>query len=169
VPSLTLGDWSITGSNTALHAWLSSAFLSLRQAVIASALGMSALQSLSTSGVHAMRCSNVPCEKEGTGEAIAGSNASDTHRTKAIGRSIRLFCISLLIGYLDAWLKPIAGIVIMADSNTPLPKFALVAKRLSLELSIPLQSFHFVRAHTNHQATTSFSKPREQHHANVSC
>jgi hypothetical protein len=68
----------IPASNAVLQASLSSAFFSLRQIVISSALGMNALQSLSTSGVHAKRCSSVPCEKEGTGEAIAASKASDT-------------------------------------------------------------------------------------------
>jgi hypothetical protein len=61
--------------------------LFLRQVVISSALGMNALQSLNTSGVHAERCSAVPCEREGAGEAIAHSKASDTHdRAKGIGR-----------------------------------------------------------------------------------
>jgi hypothetical protein len=58
-----------------LHASLSSAFVCLRQAVISSALGMNALQSRNTSGVHAKRCSGVPCEKEG--ESVAQSKASD--------------------------------------------------------------------------------------------
>ena len=74
----------IPASNAVLQASLSSAFFSLRQMVISSALGMNALQSLKTSGVHAKRCSSVPCEKEGAGQAIADSNASDTrHFSKA--------------------------------------------------------------------------------------
>jgi hypothetical protein len=49
---------------------------------------MNALQSLSASGVHARRCSRVPCEKERAGEAVADSKASDTyHRAQGIGRS----------------------------------------------------------------------------------
>jgi hypothetical protein len=79
VPSLALGSCVIAASNTVLHASLISAFFSLRQTVISSALGMNALQSLSTSGVHAKRCSSVPCEREGTGETVAGNKASGTH------------------------------------------------------------------------------------------
>ena len=79
VLSLTLGSCFIPASSAVLHASLSSAFFSLRQIVISSALGMNALQSLSTSGVHAKRCSGVPCEKEGEGEVVAHSRASDTH------------------------------------------------------------------------------------------
>src|SRR6266481_5243871 len=78
-PSLTPGSWFIPASNAVLHASLSSALLSLRQVVISSALGMNALQSLSASGVHAKRCSSVPCEKEGVGEAVAASKVSDAH------------------------------------------------------------------------------------------
>jgi hypothetical protein len=54
---------------------------------------MNALQILSTSGVHAKRCSSVPCEKEGAGDAVADSKASDTHHcVKGISRSsIHLF------------------------------------------------------------------------------
>jgi hypothetical protein len=48
---------------------------------------MNALQSLSTSGVHAKRCASVPCEKEGAGETVADSKANDTHCAKGIGRS----------------------------------------------------------------------------------
>ena len=82
----------IPASNAILHASLSSAFLSLRQIVISSALGMNALQSLSTSGVHAKRCSSVPCEKEGTGEAVAASKASDTRNcVEGASRSIIRF------------------------------------------------------------------------------
>ena len=66
VPSLTLGSCLVPASTS-----LSSAFFSLRQGVISSALGMNALQSLSTSGVHARRCSSVPCAKQGAGEAVA--------------------------------------------------------------------------------------------------
>jgi hypothetical protein len=65
---------------------------------MSSALGMNALQSLSTWGVHAKRCSGVPCEKEGVGETVADSKASDTHHcAKEIGRSIQLFWLSMFI------------------------------------------------------------------------
>ena len=80
VPSLTPGSWVVAASNAVLHASLSSAFFSLRQVVISSALGINALQSLNTSGVHAIRCSRVPCEKEGVGEIVANSKASRMHR-----------------------------------------------------------------------------------------
>ena len=91
--SPALGGCLIPASNAVLQASLSSAFFSLRQIVISSALGMNALQSLSTSGVHAKRCSSVPCEKEGAGDAVADSKASDTHHcVKGISRSsIHLF------------------------------------------------------------------------------
>jgi hypothetical protein len=98
LPSLTLGICVISAGIAFLHASLSSAFLSLRQVVISSALGMNALQSRNASGVHAMRWTRVPCEKEGVGETVADSKASDTHdRAKDIGRSIRLFWFSMFI------------------------------------------------------------------------
>jgi hypothetical protein len=88
MPSLTLGTCVISAWIAFLHASLSSAFLSLRQVFISSVLGMNALQSLNASGVHARRCSRVPCEKESAGEAVADSKANDTHNcTKAIGRN----------------------------------------------------------------------------------
>ena len=88
----------IPASNAVLHASLSSAFLSLRQVVISSGLGMNALQSLSASGVQAIRCASVPCENEGAGETVADSKASDTHhRAKDIDRSIRLFWLFMFI------------------------------------------------------------------------
>jgi hypothetical protein len=60
---------------------------------------MNALQSLSTSGVHAKRCSNVPCEKEGEGKAVADSKASTTRQcVKGVSRSsIHLFRLSMFI------------------------------------------------------------------------
>jgi len=99
LPSLTLGICVISAGIAFLHASLSSAFLSLRQVVISSALGMNALQSLSASGVHAKRCSGVPCEKEGVDKTVADSKASDTHhRTEDVSRSIiRLFWFSTFI------------------------------------------------------------------------
>jgi len=45
-----------------------------------------------------MRCASVPCEKEGAGETVADSKASDTHhRAKGIGRGIQLFWLSMFI------------------------------------------------------------------------
>jgi hypothetical protein len=89
VLSFALGGCLVPASTTVLQASLSSAFFSLRQIVMSSALGMNALQSLSTSGVHARRCSSVPCEKEGDGEVVADSRASDTHHcAEDVGRSI---------------------------------------------------------------------------------
>ena len=99
LPSLTLGICVISAWIAFPHASLSSAFLSLRKVVISSVLGMNALQSLSTSGVHAKRCSGVPCEKEGAGEAVAHCKASDMpDRAKGIGRSsVYLFWLSVFI------------------------------------------------------------------------
>jgi hypothetical protein len=60
---------------------------------------MYALQSLSTSGVHARRCSSVPCEKEGVNETVANIKASDArHCVKGdIRSSIDLFRLSAFI------------------------------------------------------------------------
>jgi hypothetical protein len=98
-PSSTAGSWFIPASNADLQASLSSAVLSLRQIVISSTFGMNALQSLSTSGVHARRCSSVPCEKQGAGKTVADSKTSDTrHCAKDVSRSsIRLFRHSTFI------------------------------------------------------------------------
>jgi hypothetical protein len=105
------------------------------------ALGMNALQSLRTWGVHATRCSGVPCAKEGTGETVADSKASDRHnRAKGIGRSIQLFWFSTFIIGLASIIEADSDIVIMADRSTLVPEFALVAKRQPLELSTPLQA-----------------------------
>jgi hypothetical protein len=83
---------------------------------------MNALQSLSTWGVHAKRCSGVPCEKEGTGETVADSKASDTHnRAKGIGRSIRLFWFSIFIIGLASIIEADTDIVIIADRSTLVP------------------------------------------------
>ena len=75
---LSLGGCFGPAASAALQASLRTAFFSLRQIVISSALGMKALQSLSTSGVHAMRCSGVPCEGK-AGVATADSNAINIH------------------------------------------------------------------------------------------
>jgi hypothetical protein len=92
---------------------------------------MNALQSLSTSGVHAKRCSGVPCENEGAGEAVADSRASDTHhRAKGISRSmIHLFWLSTFIRRPAIRNRKSILDIIMADTNTLLPEPVLVAKR----------------------------------------
>jgi hypothetical protein len=87
--SLAPGSWVIVASNAVLHASLSSAFFFLRQDVISSALGINALQSLSTSGVHAMRCSSVPCENEWAGDTVADSRVNKMlHDAERANRSI---------------------------------------------------------------------------------
>jgi hypothetical protein len=143
-----LGSCFIPASNAVLHASLSSAFLTLRQVVISSALGINALQSLNTSGVHAMRCASVPCEKEGAGEAVANSKASDTHhRVRDISRSgIQLFWLSMFIIGSHPQSRAIRDIVIMADGITRLLELALGAKRRPLELSTSLQCFRCPKA-----------------------
>jgi hypothetical protein len=73
-------------SSAALQPPLRTAFFSLRQFVISSALGMNALQSLNTSGVHARRCSGVPC-KERVGVTVVHRNATDTHNRDGINRN----------------------------------------------------------------------------------
>jgi hypothetical protein len=100
VPLLALGSCVFPAPTEVLHASLSSAFFSLRQVVISSASGMNALQSLNTSGVHAARCSAVPCAKDGAGETVAGNKATHTyHRAKRIDRnSVILFWLSMFIG-----------------------------------------------------------------------
>jgi hypothetical protein len=55
VLSPALGGCSNPASSAALQASARLAYFSLRQVVISSALGMNALQSLNTSGVHAKR------------------------------------------------------------------------------------------------------------------
>jgi hypothetical protein len=58
---------------------------------------MNALQSLYTSGVHARRCASVPW-KEGEGETVVESKATDTHhRAKGIGRSLQSFWLFVFI------------------------------------------------------------------------
>ena len=132
---------------------------------MSSALGMNALQSLSTWGVHATRCSGVPCAKEGTGETVADSKASDTHnRAKGIGRNIRLFWFSMFIIGLASIIEADSDIVIMADRSTLVPEFALVAKRQPLELSIPAAVLVSPPAsiRTDHQIIARRSKRSEQ-------
>ena len=98
VPSLPPGSWFSAASNAVLHASLRSAFLSLRQVVIASGSGMNALQSLNASGMHAVRGASVPCEKEGVGETVADNRTSNMHHcAKGIGRSIQLTWLSMFI------------------------------------------------------------------------
>jgi hypothetical protein len=123
----------VLASITGLHASLSSALLSLRQAAIASALGMNALHNLSTSGVHASCCSSVPWAKPGVDEAAADSMAANIHdRAKGIDRnSIALFLLSMFIaGSVTHGRGPLD--LIITDVDTPLPERGLVAKRRSL-------------------------------------
>jgi hypothetical protein len=74
--------------------------------------------------VHARRCSSVPCEKEGAGEAVADSKASDTrHRVKGVSRS----SVHHRTCHPQSKL-----ILIRADTNTLLPEPVLVANRQPL-------------------------------------
>jgi hypothetical protein len=81
VPLLSLGPGVCVISTwiSCLQASLSSEWRDLRQIVMSSALGMNSLHSLNTSGVHARRCSGVPCGNEGVGQAVASSTQEDTH------------------------------------------------------------------------------------------
>jgi hypothetical protein len=76
VLSPALGVCFSPTSSAALQASLRLAFFCMRQIVISSGLGMNALQSLNTSGVHAKRCSDVPCD-ERAGAAVVDSKATD--------------------------------------------------------------------------------------------
>jgi hypothetical protein len=59
---------------------------------------MNGLQSLIASGVHAVRCASVPCEKEGVGETVADNRTSNTHHcAQGIGRSIQSTWLSMFI------------------------------------------------------------------------
>jgi hypothetical protein len=131
--SLAAGGGLVLASITGLHASLSSAVLSLRQAVIASALGMNALHNLSTSGVHASCCSRVPCAKPGVDKPAADSMAANIHdRAKGLDRnSIALFLLSMFIAGSAAHGRGPLDLII-TDVDTPLPERGLVAKRRSL-------------------------------------
>lgn len=121
----------------------------------------------------------MPCAKEAAGEAVADSKASDTHNcAKSIGRSIRLFWLSMFIIGLASIIEADTDIGIIADRDTLAPGLALGAKRQPLELSTPLQSF-FLQAdmrgcrvrsvspstsgRTNHQGVAGPSKRWERH------
>src|SRR5882724_4207472 len=149
VLSLTLGSCIIPASSAVLHASLSSALLSLKQVVISSALGMNALQSLSTSGVHAKRCSGVPCENEGAGRGRRGRQGQ-RHVPLRQGRQPKRHPVVLAFHVHQRTRHPqsksMFDIVIMADRNTLLPEPALVAKRQPLGLSTPLQSSRLPKA-----------------------
>lgn len=89
--SLAPGTWVISTWITCLQASLSSELRSLRQIAMSSAFGMNALQSLNASGVHAARCSGVPCENEGAGREMASSRHRDAPRLRDLDRrSVRL-------------------------------------------------------------------------------
>lgn len=94
VPS---GSCFIPASIAVLHASLSSALFSLRQVVISSALGINAQQSLSTSGVHVVRCSGVPCGEGGSGRGRLAQQGQRHAPLRQIGRSIQLFWLSMFI------------------------------------------------------------------------
>jgi hypothetical protein len=118
---------------TCLHASLSSGLRSLRQVVMSSALGMNELQSLNTSGMHAWRCSDVPCEDERAGQAVASSKHRDIHdRAKDLGRrGVHLFRIFVFIKSL-AWLIEADTGPHHADIDTLSLERGLVAKRQRL-------------------------------------
>ena len=173
MPSLTSGVCVISAWITFLHASLSSAFLSLRQLFISSVLGMNALQSLSASDVHAKRCSRVPCEKAGAGEAVADSKASDTHNcAKGIGRSIRLFWLSMfIIGLASITLSSQIGIHSCRSSrlerNVSVWSFRPLYSPASLQADMrgrPVRSVSLsISGRTNHQGVAGPSKRWERH------
>jgi hypothetical protein len=89
VLSPALGGGRKPASSADLQASLRLAYFSFKQTVISSAFGMNVLQSLKASGVHAKRCSGVPCE-ERAGVAVKDNRVADTHkRAKGSGRSSR--------------------------------------------------------------------------------
>jgi hypothetical protein len=99
--SLAPGVWVISTWITCLQASLSSELRSLRQIAMSSAFGMNALQSLNASGVHAARCSGVPCENEGADQAVASSRHRDIPRARDLDRRcVRLFELFVFIGSL---------------------------------------------------------------------
>ncbi len=133
VPSLTLGSCLVPASTAVLHASLSSAFFSLRQVVISSALGNERTAKFEYVGRACQACSSVPCAKQGAGEAVAGSMATNTHHcAKGVDRnSTTLFWLSMFIGGPAMHNRSLLDLII-ADIDTPLLEPALVAKRLSL-------------------------------------
>jgi hypothetical protein len=84
--SLAPGIWVMSTWITCLQALLSSELRCLRQIAISSAFGMNALQSLNASGVHAARCSGVPCENDGAGQAVTSSRHRDIPRARDLDR-----------------------------------------------------------------------------------
>jgi hypothetical protein len=181
VPSLTPGSWVIAAWDAVLHASLSSAFFCLRQAVISSALGMNALQSLSASGVHAMRCSVVPCEKEGAGKTVAESKASKMrHGAEQVSRSIiHLFGLFTLIKNLPSVIKvdtrhlhgrckyTLAKACAWSETSAfgafdPATFLLLPFGRIREVARFGLFR-HQHRVHINHQAIARLSKHWEQH------
>jgi hypothetical protein len=131
--SLALGICVMSTWITCLHASLSSELRSLRQVVMSSAFGMNELQSLNTSGVHAWRCSDVPCGDERAGQAVASSKHRDIHdRTKGLDcRGVDLFWPFVFIRSL-AWLIEADTGPHHADIDTLSLERALVAKRQRL-------------------------------------
>jgi hypothetical protein len=133
VLSLALGGCIGPASTAVLHASLSSAFFSRRQVVISSALGMNALQSLSASGVHAKRCSGVPCAKQRAGEVVASSIATNTrHGAKGVDRNgTASFWLPMFIGGLAMHNRSQLGPII-SDIDTPFPEPVIVPKQQRL-------------------------------------
>jgi len=115
---------------------------------------MNALQSLSTSGVHAMRCSSVSCEKEGAGNTVADGRASKMHHgAEQVSRGIIHFFWLFTLIREPAIRNPESIFeIFMADTNTLLPKPVLVAKRRPLELSTPLRSSCFPFGPISHRS-----------------
>jgi hypothetical protein len=99
---------------------------------------MNALQSLSTAGVHARRCSGVPCEKDGAGDAVADSKPAP--RATVLEASAE--AASIYSGFPRSS-EDLPSVLIRVDTNTLLPEPVLVAKCQPLELSTPLQSLRF--------------------------
>ena len=128
LPSLALGICVMPTWITCLHASLSSELRSLRQVVMSSALGMNELQSLNTSGVHAWRCSDVPCEDERAGQAVASSKHRDIHdRAKKFDRrGVHLFSFVFIKSL--AWLIEADTGPHHADIDTLSLERGLVAK-----------------------------------------
>jgi hypothetical protein len=134
LPSLALGICVMSTWITCLQASLSSELRSLRQIAISSAFGMNALQSLNASGVHAARCSGVPCENEGAGQAAASSRHRD------IPRARYLDCPGVCLSGLFVFIKSLALIETdtrprQADIDTRRPERGLVVKHQHLYLS----------------------------------
>ena len=92
------------------HASLSSVLLSLRQAVMSFASGISALQSLNTSGVQACRASGVPCAIDVPGAAITDIKAGSKHH-RLSGFSRRRIHSSWLFAFIGRFLPSVLNVI----------------------------------------------------------